>query len=249
MLFAFGLSTAACSKDKGSSLDTSSVSPSSVEPSSSSFSPSVPSKEGGITLEAFTEEVNKLEPQTNNRKIRVAFHITETLEGSVPSAIKRNGDSLPEGETVTDLVLESRNNSASDLKVVSGQANTHFSQLFTSGFAIRITDHLSYMNTRREAVTNEAQQGWNVFKDCLRVNPFDMWMVESGNRPANAGVEGTYFAYTEDERTFNEDGYVQTIMIKDYTYIDGIYNKWDVTPQNYKGIFTAVAQGTFEYLE
>ena len=220
-----------------------------TDSSPNSFVPVVPSREEGITLAAFTEVVNKLEPQTNDRKIRISYHIVETLEGSVPGATKRNGDSLSEGETITDLVLESRNNSATDLKVVSGQASTSFSQHFTSGVSITIIDHLSYLNTRRDAVTREAQPGWNVFKENLKINPFDIWMVESGNRPANASVEGTFFAYTEDERTFDGNGYCQIMMIKEFTYIDGIYNKWDVAPQNYQGSFTAIAQATFEYLE
>ena len=245
LLFIAGLSMSACSSNPSYSINNSNSDGS----SSSSFIPTVPSKEGGITIEAFTEEINKLEPQSNNRNIRVSYHIVETLEGSVPGATKRNGDLLPEGETITDLVLESRNNSANNLKIISGQANTSFSQHFTSGVSIGFSDHLSYLNTRRDAVTREAQPGWNVFKENLKINPFDMWMVESGNRPANADVEGTFFAYTEDERTFDRNGYCQTMMIKEFTYIDGIYNKWDVTPQNYQGSFTAIAQATFEYLE
>ena len=219
------------------------------ESSSSSYTPTLPTREGGVDLESFTETINALEPQTNNRKIRISYHVVETLEGSVPSATYRNGDPLPEGETITDLVLESRNNSSTDLKVVSGQLTTHFIDAFTSGVSITVKDWLSYHSERRNAAAREAQTGWNIFDENLKVSPFKMWMLYAGNKPANSSVEGTYFGYNEYERTFEANGYCQTIFFRDYTYIDGTFSRWDTSPQYYKGTFDAVATATIEYLD
>ena len=210
---------------------------------------SLPEREPGVSLETFEEEIQKLEPQTNDRKIRVSYHIVETLQGSVPNANYRNGEPLSEGETITDLVLESRNTSASDLKIISGQASTKFSQNFTAGIMIGIKNWLSYHKERRDAMEREAMPQWNVFKESLSINPFKMWMVESGTRPANAEVEGTYFAFNEYERTFDSTGYCQTLLYREYTYIDGTFSRWDTKPQQYKGTFDAVATATIEYLD
>ena len=252
LLFVLGLSIGACSSNGSASSeqDPSSSGLSSAD-SSSSFTPPVPmpSREGGITQEAFSAELEKLEPQTNNRKIRLSYHIVETLEGSTPNATTRNGAPLSEGQTVTDLVLESRNDSASDLKLISGEASTRFSQNFTSGIVIVIKSWLSYHNERRSAAEREAQATWTIFDENFKANPFSMWMVYAGTKPANSGVEGTYFAYNEYERTFDENGYCQTILFRDFTYIDGIYSRWDTDPQYYKGTFDAVATATIEYLE
>lgn len=247
ILLILSLGITACSNNESSFNGESQAS--SIANTSSSASYSLPEREEGVSLETFTEEVNKLEPQTNSRKIRVSFHIVETLDGSVMNARDKNGDLLPQGETVTDLVLESINENASNVKIVSGQANTRFSRLFTTGFTIGLSNHLSYVNERRDAVNREAQPGWNVYRESLTLNPFNVWMVESGSRPANANVEGTFFAYTEDERAFDTNGYVRTMTIKEFTYIDGNYSKWDEGTNYYKGSFTAVAQGTYEYLD
>ena len=210
---------------------------------------SLPEREPGVSLETFEGEIQKLETQTNNRKIRVSYHVVETLQGSVPNATFRNGDSLPEGETITDLVLESRNNSSTDLKLISGRANTNYSQIFQSGISITIKDWLAYHKERRSAAEREAQAGWNIFNECLKTNPFEMWMVYAGNKPANSGVEGTFFSYNEYERTFNDTGYCQTLLYKEFTYIDGTFSRWDTEPKYYKGTFDAVATATIEYLD
>ena len=244
LLFVTSVLISACSQG------TTSFSDSSVkESSSSSYTPALPTREGGVDLEAFTEAINALEPQTNDRKIRISYHIVEALEGSAPNATYRNGDFLPEGETITDLVLESRKNSSTDLKVISGQSTTHFTEIFTAGISITIKDWLSYHSERRNAAAREAQAGWNIFNEDLRVSPFKMWMVYAGNEPANSGVEGTYFGYNEFDRTFDTNGYCQTILFRDYTYIDGIFSRWDTSPQYYKGTFDAVATATIEYLD
>ena len=210
---------------------------------------SLPEREPGVSLETFEEEIQKLESQTNNRKIRISYHIVEALQGSVPSANYKNGNPLPEGETVTDLVLESRNGSSTSLKLISGQSTTSFTDTFTSGISITIKDWLSYHKERRSAAEREAQKGWNIFNECLKVNPFDMWMVYAGNKPANSSVEGTFFGYNEYERTFDENGYCQTLLFREYTYIDGRFSRWDTDPKYYKGTFDAVATATIEYLD
>lgn len=222
---------------------------SSEESSYSNYVPVAPSREGGISLEAFTDEVKKLEEQTNNKKIRITYHIVETLEGSVPGATYRNGDPLLEGETVTDLVLESKNNSSTDLKLINGQTTTQFADTFKAGISITVKDWLSYHKERRSAAEREAQRGWNIFNECLKINPCYMWMVYAGNNPPNAGVEGTFFAYNEYERTFDQNGYCQNLLFREYTYIDGTFSRWDNKPQYYKGTFDAVARATIEYID
>ena len=248
---------AGCSVNEttSSSITSSSISnsdSSAISSSTSSNATAIPSKEEGVTLETFTEAVNKLEEQTNNKKIRISYHIVETLEGSVPNATFRNRDSLPEGQTVTDLVLESRNNSAGDLKVITGQSTTSFSGNFTSGIYITINDWLSYHKEKRNNAAREAMPGWNIFHESLKVTPFNMWMVYAGNRPANASVEGTYLSYEEYERTFDQNGYCQTLLYREHTYIDGTYTANNISheePKQYKGTFDAVATATIEYLD
>ena len=243
-LFVTSVLISACSQGKAS------FSSSQVEDSSLiSDTTSLPAREGGVSLEAFTEAIDALSPQTNNRRIRVTYHIVETLEGSVPNATYRRGGSLPEGETITDLVLESRNDSSTDLKVISDQPTTNFSGSLATGISITIKDWLSYHNERKNVATREAQPGWNIFNEDLKINPFKMWMVYAGNKPANSDVEGTFFSYNEYERTFDANGYCQTILFRDFTYIDGIFSRWDTEPQYYKGTFDAVATATIEYLD
>ena len=209
----------------------------------------LPKREEGVSLETFTEEIDKLEPQTNDRKIRITYHISETLEGSVPNATDRRGNPLPEGETVTDLVLESRNNSASDLKIVSGQINTNFSQICQSGIMIGIKNWLSYHKEKRNNAEREAQPGWNIFNESLNINPFNMWMVYAGDDPANSDVDGTYFSFEEYERTFDENGYCQTLLFRSFTFIDGTFSAWRTESQYYQGKFDAVMTATIEYLD
>ena len=248
LLFILGLSIGACS-GKGNLSSAISSSDMSNSSSASSSSYSVPKKEAGVSLETFSEEMNKLSPQSNNRKIRISYHIIETLEGSTQNATYRNGEPLPEGTIITDLVLESKDNSASSVKVVSGNYVTHFSTIFQTGINVTLSFWNSYRNERKTAVTNEAQPGWNTYSESVNINPFNVWWVESGNRPANAGVEGTFLAYTELERTFDNEGYCQTLRYKEFTYIDGIYSKYDINPQYFKGAYSAEASATIEYLD
>lgn len=245
ILLVLGLSIASCSTKDNYSNATSS----SNNPSGSSDPYSLPEREAGVSLEAFTEDLNKLSPQTNNRKIRISYHITETLEGSTQNAIDNKSQPLSEGTITYDIVLESKQNNASSLSVISGNFLTKFSTIFQAGINVTLSFWNSYRNERKTAVTNESQPGWNVYNESVNVNPFKIWWVESGTRPANSEVEGTFFAYTEYERVFDDLGYCKTLYFKEFTYIDGVYKKWDAEPKYYKGNYSAEASATIEYLE
>ena len=257
LTFLATLSLAACAHDitssniesTSSAQNTSSVESTSSSASSSVFSSSFPSKDGGISLEDFETETKKLPATTESRKIRITYNTTITLEGSTFNATLRDGKPMTEGTLTNTFVLESRNNSASDLKLVSGQTRTNYERTCENGIAIGISNWLSYQKTRKAAIAREAQQGWNQFDDYYSLNPYRCWMMEGGYRPGNADVEGVYYSYNIIDRTFDENGYCTSIYIKEYTYIDGTLIVWDRDPTYYKGSLTNIIEGTIEYLE
>ena len=137
LTFLATLSLSACAHDITSSNieSTSSVESTSSSATSSAFSSSFPSKDGGISLEDFETETKKLPATTESRKIRITYNTTITLEGSTFNATLRDGKPMTEGTLTNTFVVESRNNSASDLKLVSGETRTNYER--TCDFSFR----------------------------------------------------------------------------------------------------------------
>ena len=243
-LFVLSLTAIGCSNNTSSNSGTSESSESS---SASTFNPSIPSRQEGVTLDAFTEEVNKLE-QSTQRPFRITYQFVETVVGTFP-IYKRNGsDLLEEGVYNSTLVLESSDGSQSKLKVVGERPNTTSSaDSFTSGTTLDAKGWLGYHGNRRRFL-DSAQEGEG-FEETFYLDAFRMWMVIWGNRPANSQVDGTYFGYEEFERTHDENGYCKTIYYRDYRYIDGVFSRWNTQPKEYHGSYDFLVQGTVEYLD
>ena len=240
-LFVLSLTAIGCSNNVSSSNGGTSESS-----STSTFTPSIPSRQEGVTLEAFTEETNKLSAMSE-KPFRMTFQITETLVGTYPIYKRNSSELLAEGVYNSTLVIESSDGSLSKTKVVGDRPNTtNNSDLYASGTTYDVKGWLAYHKQRRSFL-DSAQEGEG-FKETFYLESFRMWFVSWGNRPANSSVEGTYFGFEEQERTFDENGYCKTIYLKDYRYMDGVFSRWDTQPKEYHGSYETVVNGTVEYL-
>ena len=245
-------SLVACSQSESSfnsDSKESSILTSSIESLSSEQSPatsfSIPEREEGISLDAFTEVVNGLENLTE-KAFRMTFQIKETLIGTYPIYKRNSLDLLEEGVYNTTLVIESSDGSANKTKIVGDRPNTtNNAEVYNNGTTYDLKGWLSYHKQRR-GFLDYAQEGEG-FKETFSLNPYKMWMVSWGNRPSNSSVEGTYFAFEEHERTFDEVGYCKTIYLRDYRYVDGTFSRWDTKPKEYHGCYDMVVTGTIEY--
>ena len=241
LLVALSISANACSQNETTSDNSNSTS------SISSFVPSVPSKEEGVSLEKFTEEVDKL-GQINERPFRMSFQITETVVGTYPICRRNSSDLLSEGVYNSTLVVESADGNLSKSKIVGERPNiTSTADEFIHGVQYTASGWLSYHANRRTFL-NSAQEGEG-FKEAFKLDSFRMWMVSWGNRLSNSTVEGTYFDYDEHERTHDEKGYCKTVYVKEYSYLDGTYSRYNAQPKEYHGSYEFVLNGTIEYLD
>ena len=214
--------------------------------SSSAFSYSFPQKEQGLTLDEVTAIANEL-PAQENRKIRYTYHIYEKLVGTYPMTMAA-GDDMPEGEYTLDLVTETRtHNLNADLNVVSGTPVTKMQKFYTT-YSSFITPKgwLSYHKQRRSFL-NSAQEGEG-FEERFYNNPLTLWMMVWGNRPANAQMDGTYFALDEYERVYNSEGYCVSVMLREFYYIKGTLSTYK-SSHYYDGTYEIIANCTIEYLD
>ena len=237
---AIGCANQTPSNSSGSNASTSSSS------SISSYVPSIPSKEEGVTLDKFTEEVNKI-GQIPAKAFRMTFQITETVVGTYPIYKKNGTELLSEGVYNTTLVIESADGVISNTKVVGERPNTtNRADEFAFGTQYDINGWLAYHKQRRTFL-DSALEGEG-FKETFYLNSFKMWMVSWGNRLANHSTKGTYFGFDEHERTFDENGYCKTIYCRQYDYLDGSISRYGTTYTEYHGSYDFVLNGTVEYL-
>ena len=214
--------------------------------SSSAFSYSFPQKEQGMTLDEVTAIANEL-PAQENRKIRYTYHIYEKLVGTYPMTMAEGGD-MPEGEYTLDLVTETRtHNLNADLNVISGTPVTKMQKFYTT-YTASITPKgwLSY-HTQRRSFLNSAQEGEG-FEERFYNNPLTLWMMVWGNRPANAQMDGTYFALDEYERVYNSEGYCVSVMLREFYYIKGTLSTYK-SSHYYDGTYEIITNCTLEYID
>ncbi len=228
----------------------SSVESLSSDSSSSSFSYSFEEKQAGLTLEEITEEINKINPQPEERKkVRYTWHIEEKLTGLYPEAML-DGTQMPEGEIVGDFVSEPKNhNLDTNIKVISGTPVTRMQRYYASSYSSSITPKgwLSYHAQRRQFLDN-AQEGEG-FEERFYTNPLTLWMRIWGRRPANAQMDGIYFSYEEFERTYNDSGYCLTFKVKEYTYVKGTMTSFMNGTVEYDGSYEYSLNCGIEYLD
>ena len=258
LLFVLGLSLAACSQAESSSnsgpteSDASSIQEdsSSAEPSSSSFSYSFEDKESGLTLEEITEEIDKIDPQPEERKrVRYTWHIEEKLTGIYPKAML-DGTQMPEGEIIGDFVSEPKNhNLDTNIKIISGTPVTQMQDYYARSYSSSITPSgwLGYHSQRR-IFLNNAQEGEG-FEERFYTGPLTLWMRIWGRRPANAQIDGIYFSYEEFERVYDTNGYCTTLKIKEYSYIKGTLSSFMHGTDDYDGSYEYSLNCSIEYLE
>ena len=261
LLFILGISLTACSQaessfsggssESESSLDSSSAEESTSEDSSSSsFSYSFENKEAGLTLEEITEEINKIDPQPEERKkVRYTWHIEEKLTGLYPKKML-DGTQMPEGEIIGEFVSEPKNhNLDTNIKVISGTPITQMQDYYARSYSSSITPSgwLGYHSQRRQFLNN-AQEGEG-FEERFYTGPLTLWMRIWGRRPANAQMDGIYFAYEEFERTYNDSGYCTTFKVKEYTYVKGTMTSFMNGTVEYDGSYEYSLSCAIEYLE
>ena len=227
---------------------------SSVESSSSdigsSFSYDFTEKEEGLTLEQIKKEINKIDPQPEERKkVRYTWHIVEKLTGTYPKMML-NDTQMPEGEIVGDFVSEPRNNNMdTNIKVISGTPVTQMQKYYAQSYTSSITPSgwLGYHSQRRKFL-ERAQEGEG-FEERFYTGPLTLWMRSWGRRPENARMDGIFFSYSEFERVYNASGYCTSLKIKEYTYIKGTMTSFMNGTVNYDGSYEYSLTCGIEYLE
>ena len=218
----------------------------------SSFSYDFPKKEDGLTLEQITDEINKIDPQPQERrKVRYTWHIEEKLTGNYYQTMLDSSE-MPEGEIIGDFVSEPKNNNLdTNITLISGTPVTQMQQYFAKSYSSSITPSgwLSYHSQRRDFLKS-AQEGEG-FEERFYTGPLTLWMRIWGRRPANAQMDGTYFCYEEFERVYNEEGYCTSLKIKEYTYMQGTLTRWNSNPRSryYNGSYEYSLTCDIEYLE
>lgn len=263
VLFVISLLVSACSQSLVSSKDsvldvessdpllstTSSSDLSSSGSSSSGFSYSFENKEAGLTLEQITEEINKINPQPEERvKVRYTWHIVEKITGNYFKTML-DGSEMTEGEIVGDFVSEPNNNLDTNIILISGTPVTQMQQYYARQYTSSVTPSgwLSYHADKRRFL-DSAQEGEG-FEERFYINPLTLWMRSWGRRPANAQMDGIYFSYNEFERVYNAAGYCTSLRIKEYTYMKGSLSSWNNPTRDYDGSYEYSLTCAIEYLE
>ena len=231
------------SNDESSSL-------SSGESSDSQFSYPFENKEAGLTLEQITEEINKIDPQPEEKvKVRYTWHIVEKITGNYYKTML-DGSEMTEGEIVGDFVSEPKNNNLdTNIQLISGTPVTQMQQYYARQYTSSVTPSgwLGYHSQRRGFLDN-AQEGEG-FEERFYTNPLTLWMRIWGRRPANAQMDGIYFSYEEFERVYNTAGYCTSLKIKEYTYMKGSLSSWNNPTRDYDGSYEYSLTCAIEYLE
>ena len=261
LLLIFGISMGACSQSEGSirressepeSSNSTSLPSGSLSSRSSfpSYSYSFENKEAGLTLEQINEEINKIEPQPQEkRKIRYTWHIVERITGKFFKAML-DGSEMPVGETVGDFVSEPKtSNLDTNIKLISGTPVTEMQQLYARQYTSFVTPSgwLSYHSQRRQFL-DKAQEGEG-FEERFYTGPLTLWMRIWGRRPENAQMDGIYFSLEEFERVYNSEGYCTSLNIKEYTYMKGSLSSWNNPTREYDGSYEYSLTCAIEYIE
>ena len=265
ILFTLGLSISACahhessfnseSSSLGSSIINTSTSDSSFASSSISssiaqYSYPFEDKEEGLTLEQIKEEINKIDPQPEERvKVRYTWHIEEKITGNYYKTML-DGSEMPEGEIVGDFVSETKNNNLdSNIILISGTPVTQMQKFYATTYTSSVTPSgwLSYHQNRRTFL-DSAQEGEG-FEERFYTNPLTLWMRIWGRRPANAQMDGIYFGYEEFERVYNTEGYCISLIFKEYTYMQGTLSSWNNGSRYYDGSYEYIVTCDIEYLD
>lgn len=264
LLFVLGITLSACSIRENSfnsqseepessfssdsSIDSSDIISSSGDSSNSVFSYPFEDKDRGLTLEQITEEINKINPQPEEKvKVRYTWHIVEKITGNYFKTML-DGSEMPEGETVGDFVSEPSDNLNTNIKLISGTPVTQMQQLYARQYTSSVTPSgwLGYHSQRRQFLDN-AQEGEG-FEERFYTNPLTLWMRIWGRRPANAQMDGIYFSYEEFERVYNPAGYCTSLKIKEYTYMKGSLSSWNNPTREYDGSYEYSLTCAIEYL-
>ena len=250
ILLASILSIVGCDEpNEATNSGSSEVNVSSSDNSSSGFSYSFPKKEQGLSLDEINAELDKMNPQPQEqRKVRYTYHVTEKLVGTYPASMT-DGTQMKEGEYTLDMVTETRvHNLDTSIQVISGTPVTTNQRLYlTYTAAVTPKGWLSYHAQKRQFL-NSAQEGEG-FEERFYKDPLKLWMMSWGNRPANAQMDGTYFAYNEFERVYNTQGYCTTFMMKEFYYIKGTLTSFNNGSKYYDGTYEWVTNCTIEYLD
>ena len=266
LLFVLGITLSACSIredsfnsqseepessfSSDSSIDSSDIISSSGDSSNSVFSYPFEDKDRGLTLEQITEEINKINPQPEEKvKVRYTWHIVEKLTGNYYK-VMLDGSEMPEGEIVGDFVSETRtNNLDANIDLISGSPVTDMQKFYAQSYTSSVTPSgwLSYHSQKRQFL-DSAQEGEG-FEERFYTNPLTLWMRSWGRRPANAQMDGIYFSYNEFERVYNAAGYCTSLKIKEYTYMKGSLSSWNNPTRDYDGSYEYSLTCAIEYLE
>ena len=262
LLIIFGVSMGACSTTESSfSSESTSKPESSISSDSSvnrlssssafpSYSYAFEDKESGLSLEQITDEINKIDPQPEEKvKVRYTWHIVEKITGHYYKAML-DGSEMPVGETVGDFVSEPKtSNLDTNIKLISGTPVTQMQQFYARNYTSSVTPSgwLGYHADKRRFL-DSAQEGEG-FEERFYTNPLILWMRSWGRRPANAQMDGIYFSYNEFERVYNAAGYCTSLKIKEYTYMKGALSSWNNPTREYDGSYEYSLTCSIEYLE
>jgi hypothetical protein len=239
-------------------VSSSNIDSSSVESSSSHFS--VPtsysvSKEAGISLDDFTQIVDATNTE-NYRHVRITYHITETIVGDFYVSYKDNKGYVPEGELVTDFVIESydSSNGRIDFKVISDNITTSGPDQFKSGTSLTMKAWLSYHDSQRKrAESSQFEIGYEE-RFYSSTDTYNMWFETWGYNlmvPSGYKYEGDYFALEEYNKTFNKEGYLKHMYYRcnRVAYGEMLSANSSEETKHYNGTYEMVLNAEVAYLD
>ena len=200
----------------------------------------------GISLENFTNEVNKLGEIPTPTRIIYNYEIHETLTGTWYLATDTNGKRLADGTDVTVTATLTVETGVSNPQPV-GEISTNAMRNLVVESPVKITEWMSYQKQNREA-SQQTNTSLNNFQEKFAINPLKMYMLASYSRVGDGTtIDGQYSNVQEFCRTFNSDGNVKEFTYKEVTEVDGVVQRGIGKPESMKGKWVVDLKCTVQY--
>ena len=201
----------------------------------------------GVSLEAFTNEVNKLDDIPKPKRVIYNYEIHETLIGTWYLATNTHGQRLADGTDVTTTATLTVETGASNPKPV-GEISTNAMRNLIAETPISIKNWLNYQKQCRDAAQNDQTGRVNNFQEKFAINPLKTYMLESLTRVGDGTtVDGQYSNVQEFCRTFNSNGNVDKFTFKEVTEVDGAVRQNGDRLENMKGKWVIDLKCTVQY--
>ena len=201
----------------------------------------------GLSLENFTNEVNKLGEIPTPTRVIYHYEIHETLIGTWYLATDTHGQRLADGTDVTTTATLTVETGASNPKPV-GEISTNAMRKLITDTPISIKSWMNYQKQCRDDAQNDQTGRVNNFQEKFAINPLKTYMLANQARVGDGTtVDGQYSNVQEFCRTFNSDGNVKEFTFKEVTEVDGAVRENGEKPENMKGKWVVDLTCTVQY--